>query len=65
MSHRWYTEEEKRERAVKVENLKAHYANPEKLREGIDAMADKMAGMIIDGTFKVKRRQGDAVGKGK
>lgn len=56
MNHRFFNEDEKRARAVKVENLKAAYANPEKLRQGVQGLSAKMAELVIDGTFGVKRR---------
>lgn len=56
MNHRFFNEDEKRERAVRVENLKAAYANPEKLRQGVQGLAENMAELVIDGTFGVKRR---------
>lgn len=57
MNHRFFNEDEKRARAVRVENLKAAYANPEKLRQGVQGLSEKMAQLVIDGTFGVKRRR--------
>jgi hypothetical protein len=58
------TPEERAAREVRIQNLKAAYANPEKLRQSIDHLSTHMADIIVKevrnthrekGTYRVER----------